>query len=201
MSMQSFAPDLYTDLAVGVAVFPSISEVGGLVRYSVLITNKGPLDATEVVLTHNLPSRLDFSFSIGGDCLDNNGVITCQVGQIAAGASVNIRIFAEPRTGGSLTSRISAVGAEFDLVPEDNHQEVTIEVEGATAIVELAARRTEAGLELSWPADAGNFVLESTSGLNASWLPLDVEPARAEGLLILHLQPIEPIRFYRLRKE
>lgn len=66
----------------------------------------------------------------------------------------------------------------------------------------LAVRRVGGNVEISWPADAAGFSLETTGNLNApgSWSGAAQIPDIADGrsLVLLPIQPGQ--RFFRLRK-
>lgn len=69
-----------------------------------------------------------------------------------------------------------------------------------TLLTKLDIRRTiPDGIELSWPADASNFVAEATSELPASWRTLTNPPTTTATRQILQLDCAAPQEVYRLR--
>lgn len=70
-----------------------------------------------------------------------------------------------------------------------------------TLTTPLAIRRTDPGwIELSWPADATNFVLESGSAWPSSsgWTPVTNPPSNIADKRILQLNCPPPLQVYRL---
>lgn len=82
------------DLAVSKSASPDPVVAGEQLVYSITVDNNGPSDASDVVVTDNLPAGLNF-ISTSGCAEDPNGVANCSMGTIAAGASVQYTITAE----------------------------------------------------------------------------------------------------------
>ena len=82
-----------------------------------------------------------------------------------------------------------------------NGAEGTIQL-SHTLTTSLAIRRADPGwIELSWPADATNFVLESGGAWPSSsgWTPVTNSPSKIADKRILHLNGPPPHQVYRLR--
>ncbi|MEZ4634684.1 MAG: hypothetical protein R2856_06865 [Caldilineaceae bacterium] len=47
--------------------------------------NNGPSDAASVVVTDALPAQVNFVSAVGATCASNNGVVTCDPVNLAAG--------------------------------------------------------------------------------------------------------------------
>ena len=60
---------------------------GQTIPYQIRISNDGPSDATDVILTDNLPANTTFA-GASDFCLQNNGTITCHIGDLSAGVSL-----------------------------------------------------------------------------------------------------------------
>ncbi|MDD9369776.1 MAG: DUF11 domain-containing protein [Acidimicrobiales bacterium] len=68
---------------------------GGEVQYAITVTNPSAAPATEVTVTDTLPAGLTFESADDEDCGSDDGVtITCELGGLAAGASVAINVVA-----------------------------------------------------------------------------------------------------------
>ena len=66
---------------------------------------------------------------------------------------------------------------------------------------QLAIRRAGDFLQLAWPAGLHGFTLESSTGLAApGWSPWQVSPVLIGDEKTVTFEPLEPSRFYRLRK-
>ena len=76
------------------SIDPALAGVG--YTYTVTVTNAGPNSATSVVMTDSLPAGVAFSSATPdqGSCSEAGGVVTCTLGSIASGASVDVNIVA-----------------------------------------------------------------------------------------------------------
>lgn len=105
---------------------------GGTLSYTVVVTNNGPSEATNVVLSDTLPSNLSFtngSTTVG--TLSNNGnAVTVNVGTLASGASATITLNASVLAAatGTLSNTATATAAETETNSSDNSATDTTEV-------------------------------------------------------------------------
>ena len=92
---------------------PNAVSGGGLITYTLTITNNGPADATGVVVTDTLPAGVTFVLASVG-CDEDSGVVVCNVGTLANGGEITITIVVTaPQSSGSL-SNTAEVFAEND---------------------------------------------------------------------------------------
>jgi uncharacterized repeat protein (TIGR01451 family) len=75
-------------------------KVGGLVTYTVTVTNRGPADATNVQFGDPMPDQLNLVYSTCG-----NVSATCTVALLPAGASTTLTILATPITNLAASER------------------------------------------------------------------------------------------------
>jgi uncharacterized repeat protein (TIGR01451 family) len=68
-------------------------EPDGIIAYVIVVTNTGPSDARGVVIRDALPAGVTFQSSTGGCVETPVGVLTCSVGQLAAGQQALIQVF------------------------------------------------------------------------------------------------------------
>ena len=82
------------DLAVTKTANKDIVRAGGDIVYSLNVTNNGPLDATNVVLTDTLPAGTTYVSSNPGDptCTVNGNQVTCSFDILTVGQSEQIEI-------------------------------------------------------------------------------------------------------------
>jgi uncharacterized repeat protein (TIGR01451 family) len=83
------------DLSITKADSPDPIVQGNNLTYTITITNNGPLAATNVVVTDNLPSASDVDFTSAtpsAGCMKAGNAVTCQLGQVNAGAIVTVTI-------------------------------------------------------------------------------------------------------------
>ena len=116
------------DLAVTKeGLFPTFT---GHLNYAITVTNNGPDDATGVVLTDTLPALVDFvsADATVGTCTHDTGVVTCDIGALANGASSEITISTLPptvETDTDVTNTVTVTAAEEDPTPGNNTASAT----------------------------------------------------------------------------
>jgi hypothetical protein len=84
----------------------------------VTVTNNGPDTATVVHVADQLPPTTTFvsASSSQGTCSESGGVITCDLGTVAAGATVTITVVVTPTATGTIVNTAIVTGNE----PESN---------------------------------------------------------------------------------
>jgi uncharacterized repeat protein (TIGR01451 family) len=96
---------------------------GTNLTYTVTVSNAGPSDAQSVVVTDTLPAEVSF-VSTSGCAEDANGVPTCTLGTIAAGASasytITVSVGAEVPVGTVLTNTVTVSSDTDDPTPGNN---------------------------------------------------------------------------------
>ncbi|MBJ7458203.1 MAG: DUF11 domain-containing protein [Thermoleophilaceae bacterium] len=100
----------------------SSPKVGDTVTYTMTVANSGPDTARSVVVTDTLPAGLIFKSAGGGDatsCAFVDPVVTCQLGDIAAGGSKSFTLTAVVAATGSIVNS-ATVTALNDRNPGDN---------------------------------------------------------------------------------
>jgi uncharacterized repeat protein (TIGR01451 family) len=115
------------DLAVGMTV-PASLNLGSPLTNNITIANVGPDTATGVVLTNTLPPGAQFlsaSLSQGNLIGSSGGLVTCNLGTLAAGGSANVTIVTLPSLGGSFLNAVNVAADEEDLVPANNSAQAT----------------------------------------------------------------------------
>ena len=122
------------DLSISKIASPNPTEAGQTLTYSVTVSNAGPFDATNVVVTDTLPAGTTF-ISTSGCAEDPNGIPTCTVGTIVAGGSAQYTITTtvDPGATGTLTNTISVTSDIADPNPGNNSasEETTIQESAA----------------------------------------------------------------------
>jgi uncharacterized repeat protein (TIGR01451 family) len=88
--LQTFSFDLTKDDGLSGASV----EVGESFTYTMILTNNGPGDATDVILNDPLPAQVDFvSFTTSqGDCTAVNDVVNCTLGDMLHGQSATVTV-------------------------------------------------------------------------------------------------------------
>lgn len=93
--------------------------------YTITVTNLGPDSATNVVVTDTLPAGATFGSATPeqGSCNQALGVVTCDLGGISSGSSVNITIIITPTSTGTAVNTVAVTGDEND--PDTNNNSDT----------------------------------------------------------------------------
>lgn len=117
------------DLRVSMTHTPESPRVGGTLVYTVSISNAGPNAAQSVNLNDRLPDRVSLQrvTTTQGNCT-GTGLITCSLGNLAAGGRVSVTISVRPRRNGVITNTATVESPVGDAVPSNNTVSVTTTV-------------------------------------------------------------------------
>ncbi len=125
---------LSANLRLWMMAEPSPAVSGGLITYTLVITNSGPVTAFGVILTDTLPAGLTFistGSSVG--CDDEAGPVSCDLGTMPSGNTrqVIIRSQISLSTAGIITNEANVESNTFD--PDDTNNQS----ETSTTVVDL----------------------------------------------------------------
>lgn len=92
------------DLSLTKVATPPGSAGIDQIGYALNVTNNGPSQATEVIVTDVLSPGVSLVSAIGerASCVETRGLITCSLGTLAAGESANLNIVVSPSTEGEI---------------------------------------------------------------------------------------------------
>lgn len=145
---------------------PSLVTEGHDLTYHLTATNNGPANATGVAVTDTLPGNSTFVSASAG-CTQAAGVVTCVVGNLAAGASATFDITVTAGSAGSsLTNTATVHGDQSDPVPGNNTATVV------TALNHNPICGTVTGGPSLWPPNHKLRLITLTGATDADGNPL-----------------------------
>ena len=127
-----------SDLAVEKLVNNSSPNFGDSVKWTIIVSNNGPDDASGVVVSDLLPESLIFVKS-DGDYDEKSG--KWNIGNLTNGGVVRLNIVCRVNATGLIENKVSVKGNEFDYNKSNNFDDEVIEVDAASdlAIVKLVS--------------------------------------------------------------
>ncbi|MGD0259138.1 MAG: protease pro-enzyme activation domain-containing protein [Verrucomicrobiota bacterium] len=165
------------DLAVGLTV-PASLKVGSTLTNTINITNFGPDSATGVVLTLSNPPSADVQFlsaslSQGSLTGASGGLVSCNLGGLAAGGSANVIIVTVPSVAGALFNTVNVAANEEDLNPANNTaQAVTTVINPISATLTGSIVNGQFHLMVTAEPNFVYVVQGSTNLTSTNWVPL-----------------------------
>ncbi|MCP3957496.1 MAG: DUF11 domain-containing protein [bacterium] len=101
---------------------------GSALTYTVSVTNQGPLDAPDVVVTDTLPAGVSFVTTSG--CIeDPDGIPACSLGTIQAGGSKQYTLTVVPSSSGAIVNSACVASGVPDASPGDECADETTVIE------------------------------------------------------------------------
>jgi uncharacterized repeat protein (TIGR01451 family) len=128
----------HVDLSVDITISPLPVVVGVPTTFTAVVSNLGTAAATGVVVSGTLPATLEFIS--GENCAVEDGVLTCDLGTIAAGASKTAVVVLKFTAYGAFEAAFEAFGVEEDVDLENNVSEFDLNVEPLRIFVPLIHR-------------------------------------------------------------
>lgn len=159
------APTGSADLKITKTDSPDPVGVGATLTYTITVENLGPVAATGVTVTDNLPKGVDFASATStlGSCTRQGRKVTCVLGSLPAptinyGSPPTVKIAVLPRHPGTITNTASVKGDQKDKVSANNSASATTHVIGTTRVA------TCRGVPATITGTPGNDVLAGTGG-------------------------------------
>ncbi len=110
------------DLNLTKSVTPTQTDVNKPVEYTLVIRNDGPADANEVVLTDPMPEGINYvgASSSKGSVSFANGILTANVGSLAVGSSVTVKVQGTTTRAGTFRNTATVKAAEAETRTDNN---------------------------------------------------------------------------------
>lgn len=110
-----------TDLSLTLTDAPDPVRKGAKLVYTLTVLNKGPNNASNVVLTDILPANITFIgvTTTQGTC-SGTAKVTCSIGALSNGAKATVTVAIKPMTTGTISSSASVTATESDPVNTNN---------------------------------------------------------------------------------
>ncbi len=117
-----------TDLSMTTADTADPVTVGDNFAYVLTVKNEGANDAGDVITTDNLPSQVSYVSATpsAGICQRSGSKVTCDLGQINAGASASATITVRASRSGSATNTASLTSADDTDATNNLDTETTV---------------------------------------------------------------------------
>jgi uncharacterized repeat protein (TIGR01451 family) len=125
------------DLSLAVSDSPDPVSEGDSIVYTLTVTNHGPTQATNVILTDTFSANgsVASATASSGTCTIANGVVTCAVDAIASGGSVGIQISVATTAAGTISSAAGVTSQQADVNPADNTVTETTAVNAVSRVI------------------------------------------------------------------
>ncbi len=170
----------HADLALGKTAFPNPIAAGETMTYTLVITNWGPSDAENVLLTDTLPSTVTFgSVSSNGGVCSGTTDISCSWSSLWAYFTAEVTIVVTPTETGTLvnTASVSAAIPATDRDTTNNTASIAVPV----------TLRTDVGVDMTAapePVVAGEIVTFTVTAIGYG-------PSIAENVMATDNLPAE----------
>ena len=101
---------------------PDPVTVGAALTYTVVVTNLGPQEATNVILDDRMPAQSEFVSAAAtvGKCEDKGTRVTCSLGNLAKDSSATVTIVVRPTKAGTIDNTAAVDSVETDPVPAND---------------------------------------------------------------------------------
>lgn len=110
------------DLSLTLSDSPDPVSIGTNLTFALGVTNSGPDEATAVTLSDPLPAGTTFVSATAsqGSCTQSAGMVVCNLGALASGASASVSVVVSPTVANSLTNTAVLAAHETDPNPTNN---------------------------------------------------------------------------------
>jgi uncharacterized repeat protein (TIGR01451 family) len=105
-----------TDLSITKTDSPDPIVQGNNLTYTIRVMNSGANDATNVVVTDNLPASTDVDFvsskTTAGTCQHTGSTVTCDLGTVTSGSTQTVTIVVKTKRRGTLSNTATVASSD-----------------------------------------------------------------------------------------
>jgi uncharacterized repeat protein (TIGR01451 family) len=157
----ALAPSADVGLAMTGSADPA--DLGGLLTYTLTVTNGGPSAATGVILTDSLPASMEFDSAVPtpGVCAFDapTHTLTCDLGALGAPGSATVALGVRPHALGTFTNTATVVRIEPDPISANDSAAVTTTVQAPSLAVRFLTVTSTSGRNvIEWLNPTADYV-------------------------------------------
>lgn len=189
-----------TDIGVSVTASPNPVFVGSNLVYTIVVTNLGPISASNVRLTNLLaPSVTLQSATVSQGTLDTGvNPITGDLGTVNDNASASVTLTVRPTEVGTVTNTASVASDLSDSNPANNLSVITTTV-WPLPLLSITNLKSNDLLQVSWPAPLSGFTLQFSTNLSTNIWTTDNNSRTVNGTNVSVIETnLDTARFFRL---
>jgi uncharacterized repeat protein (TIGR01451 family) len=111
----------FVPVAQPALALPQVRFISNFV-FSIQVSNAGPANATQLLLSNALPAQLQFISLVGpdGSCSYSNGAVVCSIGTLLPRSSFDVVVTTRPLESGLASTFARVRGSEADPYTLDN---------------------------------------------------------------------------------
>ena len=166
------------DLDIDKIVSDNAPIVGSTVTYTLTATNIGPSNATNVVVTDDLPSGVTYVSDNGGSATsESGGTVTWTIGTLAVNANPTLTIDVTVDAAGAITNEASVSGDQADTDPNNNTDDASFTGVEPTLSADLSITKVatpnpvETGGSVTFTLEVENLGPDDATGVKVQETP------------------------------
>jgi uncharacterized repeat protein (TIGR01451 family) len=155
---------------IGVSLVSPVNSVfqGSAFTYSVAVSNSGPADASNVILTNTLPTGVSLISATAASTTGPNNTLIFNLGPLSAGTTTNFTTTFISSVAGPLVNQVSVGADQTDLNLANNAAQSAFTVATAPKLFGRASASGPFALTLSLTGPQGIYAIVSTTNINTS---------------------------------
>jgi uncharacterized repeat protein (TIGR01451 family) len=172
------------DLSIAITAAPDPIFTQSLLTYSITVANGGPADVSGVVVSNALPPGMLFNSAVlsQGSYSETNGVVTFDLGDLAAGAQASVALRTVPTSAGVAVNNVTVTSQGADLNQANNSAQVsTVVLNLLPARLEGFSVLTNGQFQLTLNGQAvRTYIIQASADLT-TWVPVSTNVTAGNG--------------------